>query len=197
MRSALASLIRNPLPRSFQFLSSHVFYSKRPDQTCATVQYRSLTSSRTGKGDTNEHPSMWDTPDLKRIFDGNRKWQREMLARDPTFFERAAKGQSPEFLLIGCSDSRVGAQEIMGMSQGELFIHRNIANCVVHNDMNLLSVIFYAVNVLKVHDIIVLGHYECGGVRAASSNQDLGLIEHWLRNIRDVQRLHKDVSLAH
>jgi carbonic anhydrase len=156
----------------------------------SAVQRRSYASYK-GDDETEER-SLWDTPDLQRIFDGNRKWQREMLARDPEFFEKAAKGQNPEFLLIGCSDSRVGAQEIMGMNQGELFVHRNIANCVVHNDMNLLSVIFYAVNVLKVHDIIVLGHYECGGVRAASCNEDLGLIEHWLRNIRDVQRLHKE-----
>jgi len=143
-------------------------------------------------GEDKKYPSVWDTPDLRRIFDGNRKWQKEMLAKDPQCFEKLAKGQSPEFLLIGCSDSRVGAQEIMGLNQGELFVHRNIANVVVHTDINLLSVIFYAVNVLKVREILVLGHYNCGGIQAATSNKDLGLIEHWLINIRDVQRLHKE-----
>jgi len=135
---------------------------------------------------------MWDAADMTRIFDNNRAWRKKMMDEDPEYFKKQAEGQEPEYLLIGCSDSRVGAQEIMGMHQGEIFIHRNIANVFVPTDLNLLSVLFYAVNVLKVKDIIVLGHYECGGVKAASQNQDLGLIEHWLQNIRNVQRLHKD-----
>ena len=133
-----------------------------------------IDDSDTKSDSNNQYPSVWDTPDLRSIFDGNRKWQKEMLAKDPQYFEKLAKGQSPEFLLIGCSDSRVGAQEIMGLRQGELFVHRNIANVVVHTDINLLSVIFYAVNVLKVREILVLGHYGCGGIQAASANKDLG-----------------------
>jgi carbonic anhydrase len=112
-----------------------------------------------------------------------------MTKDSPTFFKDLdANPQTPKYLLIGCSDSRVGAQEIMGLNQGELFVHRNIANLVVNTDLNVLSVLYYAVNVLKVEDIFVLGHYNCGGVRAASDNKDLGLIDHWLKQIRDVSR---------
>mmetsp|Transcript_32310 Transcript_32310/g.65974 ORF Transcript_32310/g.65974 Transcript_32310/m.65974 type:complete len:431 (+) Transcript_32310:91-1383(+) len=136
--------------------------------------------------------SIWDKNDLSEIMTGNAAYRASKLAKNPEYFKNLAKGQSPQYLLIGCSDSRVGAQELMQLDQGQLFIHRNIANVFVPTDLNLLSVIFYSVNVLKVKDIIVLGHYECGGVRAASQNQDLGLIEHWLSNIRDVQRLHKE-----
>ena len=141
-----------------------------------------------------DSPSIWDDPndDFKKIFDNNRQWVDSKLSSNAEYFKKLSGGQSPTFLLVGCSDSRVGAQEIMGLEQGELFVHRNIANLVVTTDLNFLSVLFYSVNVLKVKEIIVLGHYACGGVRAASENKDLGLIEHWLKNIRDVQRLHAD-----
>lgn len=134
--------------------------------------------------------SIWDAPDLKHIFDNNRKWVKKQKALDPDFFTKLATGQQPEYLVIGCSDSRVPAQEIMGLKLGELFVHRNVANLVVNTDLNMLAVLQYAVQVLKVKDIFVMGHYGCGGVKASTENKDLGLIEHWLRNIRDVQRLH-------
>lgn len=136
--------------------------------------------------------SIWDDADLQHIFDNNRNWVESQKKLDPEFFSKLANGQQPEYLLIGCSDSRVPAQEIMGLKAGELFVHRNVANLVVNTDLNMLSVLQYAVQVLKVKDIFVLGHYGCGGVHAATKNQDLGLIESWLRNIRDVRRLHWD-----
>ncbi len=111
---------------------------------------------------------------------------------DPEFFERRAKGQSPKYLYIGCSDSRVPANEISGTEPGEMFVHRNIANMVVHTDVNLLSVLQYAVEVLKVKHVIVVGHYGCGGVAAAMSDKQFGLIDNWLTNIKDVIRIHEE-----
>ena len=116
----------------------------------------------------------------------NKEWASEKLGVDPEYFSRLSKQQSPKFLWIGCSDSRVPANEITRTAPGEIFVHRNIANLVVHTDLNMLSVLYYAVNVLKVDHIIVCGHYGCGGVQAAMSNGDYGLINHWLRNIKDV-----------
>ncbi|GAA4443782.1 carbonate dehydratase [Ravibacter arvi] len=129
---------------------------------------------------------------LKDLFLNNKKWVANKLEQDPTYFEKLAKGQAPNFLWIGCSDSRVPANEITGTESGEIFVHRNIANMVVHTDMNLLSVLDYSVNVLKVKHVMVVGHYGCGGVNAALGNQQVGLIDNWLRNIKDVARLHKD-----
>lgn len=126
----------------------------------------------------------------KNLLAGNKKWVQEKLSQDPKFFERLAKGQSPEVLWIGCSDSRVPANEITGTNPGEIFVHRNIANMVVHSDMNMLSVLDYAVNILKVKHVIVCGHYGCGGVKAAMSNEQYGLVDNWLRHIKDVYRLH-------
>lgn len=126
----------------------------------------------------------------KDLLSGNKRWVQDKLAQDPKFFERLAKGQNPEVLWIGCSDSRVPANEITGTKPGDIFVHRNIANMVVHSDMNLLSVLDYAVNILKVKHVIVCGHYGCGGVRAAMTNEQYGLVDNWLRHIKDVYRLH-------
>jgi carbonic anhydrase len=122
----------------------------------------------------------------------NKAWASEHVRVDKDFFSRLANIQTPEFLWIGCSDSRVPANEITNTAPGEIFVHRNIANLVVHTDLNLLSVLQYAVQVLKVKHIIVCGHYGCGGVKAAMTHNDLGLINKWLRNIKDTYRLHND-----
>ncbi len=129
---------------------------------------------------------------LAKIFENNKTWVAEKLAVDPSYFDNLAKGQTPEFLYIGCSDSRVTAEDLMGVQPGEVFIHRNIANMVISIDMNVMSVLIYAVRHLKVNHIIVCGHYACGGVKAAMESRDLGILNPWLRNIRDVYRLHKD-----
>lgn len=126
----------------------------------------------------------------RSLLEGNKKWVEERLGEDPNFFNDLAKGQSPQVLWIGCSDSRVPANEITRTKPGEIFVHRNIANMVVHTDMNMLSVLDYAVNVLKVRHVIVCGHYGCGGVLAAMGSQQFGLIDNWLRNIKDVYRIY-------
>jgi carbonic anhydrase len=128
----------------------------------------------------------------KKIIDNNKKWVESQVALDADFFKDLAKGQQPPLLWIGCSDSRVPANEIIGAKPGEVFVHRNIANMVVHTDMNMLSVLDYAVNVLKVSHVIVCGHYGCGGIKAAMGNQSIGLIDNWIRHIKDVYRLHED-----
>ncbi len=130
-------------------------------------------------------------PGIHDILANNRQWVAARNAEDPQFFKRLADGQQPRYLFIGCSDSRVPASGITGTGPGEMFVHRNIANLVVHSDMNLLSVLQYAVEVLGVQDILVCGHYGCGGVAAAASNRQYGLIDNWLVNIRDVVRLHE------
>jgi len=130
--------------------------------------------------------------DFKKVIQNNEKWVAEKLAQDPAYFEKLAKGQTPETLYIGCSDSRVTAEDLMGANPGEVFIHRNVANMVISIDMNLMSVVNYAVRHLKVKDIVVCGHYECGGVKAAMQSADLGILNPWLRNIRDVYRIHID-----
>jgi carbonic anhydrase len=128
---------------------------------------------------------------LQSIIENNRRWVADKNAQDPKFFSRLAAGQHPRYLFIGCSDSRVPASGITGTGPGEMFVHRNIANLVVHSDMNLLSVLQYAVEVLGVKDILVVGHYGCGGVAAAANNKQYGLIDNWLTHIRDVIRLHE------
>ncbi len=124
------------------------------------------------------------------LLDNNKTWVEKMTKKDPDFFKKLSEGQSPAYLWIGCSDSRVPANEITGTSAGEVFVHRNIANMVIHSDMNLLSVLDYAVNVLKVKHVIVCGHYGCGGVKAALGNANIGLIDNWIRHIKDVYRFH-------
>jgi carbonic anhydrase len=126
----------------------------------------------------------------EKLLDNNKSWVTEQLVLDPQYFEKLAQGQTPEYLWIGCSDSRVPANTITGTNPGEMFVHRNIANMVVHSDMNMLSVLSYAVEVLKVKHIIVCGHYGCGGVNAAMGNKQIGLIDNWLRHIKDVYRYH-------
>ncbi len=126
-----------------------------------------------------------------QVFENNRQWVADKNATQPQFFEQLCKGQSPEILYIGCSDSRVTAEEITGIKPGEMFVHRNIANLVPNNDNSSESVVLYAIEHLKVKHIVVCGHYYCGGVKAAMKSQDLGLLNPWLRNIRDVYRLHK------
>jgi carbonic anhydrase len=129
---------------------------------------------------------------IDKIFKNNKKWVADKLAVDPDYFDNLSKGQTPEFLYIGCSDSRVTAEDLMGLEPGEVFIHRNIANLVNSVDLNVMSVINYAVRHLKVKHVIVCGHYNCGGVKAAMQQTDMGILNPWLRNIRDVYRLHKD-----
>lgn len=129
---------------------------------------------------------------IESVFKNNEKWIAEKLASDEHYFEKLATGQHPEFLYIGCSDSRVTAEDLMGIQPGEAFVHRNIANLVNNVDLSVMSVINYAVRHLKVNHIVVCGHYNCGGVKAAMQPVDMGILNPWLRNIRDVYRLHKE-----
>jgi len=129
---------------------------------------------------------------IEDVFKNNKAWVSEKLALDKDYFNKLSKGQNPEFLYIGCSDSRVTAEDIMGVQPGEVFVHRNIANLVNNVDLNVMSVINYAVRHLKVNHVVVCGHYYCGGVKAAMQPKDMGLLNPWLRNIRDVYRLHKE-----
>ncbi len=130
--------------------------------------------------------------DIQRIFENNKLWVAEKLGQDANYFKKLSQGQNPQILYIGCSDSRVTAEELMGVGPGEAFILRNIANMVSNLDLSAMSVINYAVNILEVKHIIVCGHYNCGGVKSAMQSADLGILNPWLRNIRDVYRLHKD-----
>ena len=127
---------------------------------------------------------------LEHLFEQNRLWAKSICAEDPDFFKKLSRQQFPEYLWIGCSDSRVPANEIVNLLPGELFVHRNVANVVVHSDLNCLSVMQYAVDVLKVKHVMVVGHYGCGGVVAALRNQKLGLVDNWLRHVQDVRHKH-------
>ncbi|EMQ95822.1 MAG: carbonic anhydrase [Xanthomarina sp.] len=129
---------------------------------------------------------------LDKVFENNKSWIQDKLQADKDYFEALGKGQNPELLYIGCADSRVTAEELMGATPGEVFVHRNIANMVISIDLNVMSVINYAVDHLKVKHVIVCGHYACGGVKAAMQSADLGILNPWLRNIRDVYRLHRN-----
>lgn len=130
--------------------------------------------------------------EITKVFENNKKWIASKLETDSQYFENLATGQTPEFLYIGCSDSRVTAEDLMGIQPGEAFVHRNIANLVNNVDLNVMSVLNYAVRHLKVNHVVVCGHYNCGGVKAAMQPADMGILNPWLRNIRDVYRLHKD-----
>jgi carbonic anhydrase len=129
--------------------------------------------------------------DINRVFENNQNWISSKLEVDPHYFEDLSKGQNPDILYIGCSDSRVTAEDLMGVGPGEVFVHRNIANMVISIDLNVMSVLNYAVNNLGVNHVVVCGHYFCGGVKAAMNAADLGILNPWLRNIRDVYRIHK------
>ncbi|HUF23391.1 MAG TPA: carbonate dehydratase [Vicinamibacterales bacterium] len=133
---------------------------------------------------------------LSVLFDNNRSWARRITERDPGFFTSLSEQQSPRYLWIGCSDSRVPANEIVGLRPGELFVHRNVANVVVHTDLNYLSVLQYAVDVLKVEHVIVCGHYGCGGVTAAYLKSSFGLVDNWLRHVQDVRERHEALIAA-
>jgi len=135
-------------------------------------------------------------PGLERLLKNNAEWANRMVERDADFFARLQTLQTPECLWIGCSDSRVPANEIVGLAPGELFVHRNVANLVVHTDLNCLSVIQYAVDILRVQHIIVTGHYECGGVRAAYARDKLGLVDNWLRHVEEVRQRHEQALEA-
>lgn len=130
--------------------------------------------------------------DLKKVFSNNETWIKDKLSIDKNYFEELGKGQSPELLYIGCSDSRVTAEDLMGLGPGDVFVHRNIANMVSGTDLNVMSVVEYAVMHLKVNHVVVCGHYGCGGVKAAMQSADLGILNPWLRNIRDVYRIHAE-----
>jgi len=136
---------------------------------------------------------MTPVDDLKRLLDNNENWARVTVARDPGFFKRLVAQQSPEYLWIGCADSRVPANEIVALEPGELFVHRNVANLVVHSDLNCLSVLQFAVDVLKVKHIIVCGHYGCSGVHAALTRSRIGIADHWLGHVRDLATRYKDL----
>lgn len=129
---------------------------------------------------------------VEDVFKNNEKWIAQKLAIDPEYFTNLAKGQTPEFLYIGCSDSRVTAEDLMGIQPGQAFVHRNVANLVNNVDLNVMTVLNYSVRHLKVNHIVVCGHYNCGGVKAAMQPADMGILNPWLRNIRDVYRTHKD-----
>ncbi|HEY7169195.1 MAG TPA: carbonate dehydratase [Vicinamibacterales bacterium] len=133
---------------------------------------------------------------VTRLFQNNATWAERMIERDPQFFSRLQGQQAPEFLWIGCSDSRVPANEIVGLAPGEMFVHRNVANVVVHTDLNCLSVLQYAIDVLAVKHVIVTGHYGCGGVRAVYGGAKLGLIDNWLRHVDDVRQRHEPALAA-
>ena len=129
---------------------------------------------------------------IQQIFENNQRWVAKQLSLDPSYFENLSKGQNPEILYIGCADSRVTAEDLMGVKPGDAFVHRNIANMVPNTDLGTMSTINYAVNHLQVNHIVVCGHYYCGGVKAAMQASDLGILNPWLRNIRDVCRIHKE-----
>jgi carbonic anhydrase len=129
--------------------------------------------------------------DIEILFQNNHEWSKRKLGEDPEFFSRLVNQQTPEYLWIGCSDSRVPANQIIGLAPGEVFVHRNVANLVVHTDLNALSVIQYAVDALRVKHILIVGHYGCGGVRAALNNNRIGLIDNWLRHVQDVRDRHE------
>jgi carbonic anhydrase len=151
------------------------------------IKQQQLMFKNIKKGITKTHPMKLD-----KVFKNNEAWIKDKLSTAERYFEELGKGQSPELLYIGCSDSRVTAEDLMGLGPGEVFVHRNIANMVISIDLNVMSVVNYAVEHLKVNHVVVCGHYACGGVKAAMQSADLGILNPWLRNIRDVYRIHRN-----
>ncbi|CAM9279750.1 unnamed protein product [Hapterophycus canaliculatus] len=149
----------------------------------------------TSAGPPADHP-VWNRPSLDHLLENNKKWVSSVKAEDPDYFKRLASIHTPEHLFIGCSDARLSVQSMLGLSPGEIFIHRNVANMVMHNDLSMLTVLTYAVDYLKVKNVIVCGHYECGGVRASMANNDHGLIENWIMGVKDVARIHSEELMA-
>ncbi|UQC78789.1 carbonic anhydrase [Colletotrichum lupini] len=166
---------------------SHIAYQRAPPSSSSSTPPSIRPDRKMAESDIEKY--LKQTHD--RVFENNRKWAEEKKKQDPNFFVSLSQGQAPEYLWIGCSDSRIPAEQITGLEPGEAFIHRNIANMVNNIDLNVMSVINYAVRHLKVKHIVVCGHYGCGGVKAAMTPKDLGLLNPWLRNIRDVYRLHE------
>lgn len=171
--------------RVASFASTPVRLSSKPTRNTLHIPKAAAAADKCCP--TTDHKEYADLVDILR---NNRDWVRRVTEEDPEFFKGLAKGQQPKYFYIGCADSRVPANEIMGLGPGEVFVHRNVANMVVGTDTNFLACLQFAVNVLEVDHIIVCGHYDCGGVRAALTNKDHGTIEQWLGNIRDVARLH-------
>jgi carbonic anhydrase len=130
-------------------------------------------------------------PEIKQLFENNSRWSDSIKSENPEYFAKLSQGQNPDFLWIGCSDSRVPAERLTGLHSGELFVHRNVANLVIHTDLNCLSVVQYAVDVLKIKHLIICGHYDCGGIKASIANPKLGLINNWLLHIRDLYSKHR------
>lgn len=179
------------------------FSASRWHGTCCTPETTAPPSTPNPKAKSYHNQKAFskkleDTehPDIAKLLVDNKNWVEKSKAEDPNFFEKIGGKQVPKFLYIGCSDSRVPANEILGLGPGEVFVHRNVGNLVNGSDLNVLSVIEFAVKVLDVKHIIVTGHYDCGAVIASTKNQDLGLLENWIRNIRDTQRIHKDTLEA-
>ncbi|KAK7222263.1 hypothetical protein V2G26_010266 [Clonostachys chloroleuca] len=168
--------------------------NKPPNSSAASFQSTDCSLPSTQRTHAMDHQEVikYLQQSHDRIFENNKKWAEQKQKSDPEYFTRLASGQTPEYLWIGCSDSRIPAEQITGLEPGETFVHRNIANLVVNTDLNVMSVINYAVRHLGVKHIVVCGHYGCGGVKAAMTPKDLGLLNPWLRNIRDVYRLHED-----
>lgn len=187
----LQSLPRRTIPRArLLFAPAHRFCSSSSSSSQPPPTQRSVRDSdwraMAEKDITNYLRQTHD-----RVFEHNKAWAADKQAKDPEFFVKLSAGQNPEYLWIGCSDSRIPAEQITGLEPGDAFVHRNIANLVCNTDLNVMSVITYAVEHLKVKHIVVCGHYGCGGVKAAMTAKDLGILNPWLRNIRDVYRLHE------
>ena len=176
--SSSSSSSNNSNPNSSFYFSSNGTHPRRP----TAPDWHSMAEQEISKYLCQTHD---------RVFDCNRAWAAEQTAKDPNFFKHLAEGQNPEYLWIGCSDSRIPAEQITGLQAGDAFVHRNIANLVCNTDLNVMSVITYAVQHLQVKHIVVCGHYGCGGVKDAMTPKDMGLLNPWLRNIRDVYRLHE------
>lgn len=181
-----------PSNKSPSFTTTSPSVTTTNNHLSTSPTFTTLRMASDGKPPSTEEVSKYLRQSHDRLFEHNRAWAAEKAEKDPGYFAKLSAGQSPEYLWIGCSDSRIPAEQITGLEPGEAFIHRNIANLVCNTDLNVMSVINYAVRHLGVKHIIVCGHYGCGGVKAAMTPKDLGLLNPWLRNIRDVYRLHEN-----